>query len=244
MSLLRILTAFLCATLAVLLPAAEVLLVNVDEAHPPFMSGRDGKAVGIYPALLEAAFNHMNIMVRLEPKPWARAIREIDAATAGLAGVYKNAERLKKWDYSDPLMIERIVVYHHLARPVTFTTLEDLKGKRVGVMRGWSYGDAFDAARLAGLFQAEDVSSDDQNFRKLESGRIDVAMAIPESVATLLTQYTFIRSSETPLTAAPAFLAFSKDSNQGPLIEHFNQTIKEMKASGEFRTITLTESTR
>ena len=47
---------------------------------------------------------------------------------AGLVGVYKNALRLKKWD-------------DDAVRPVSFTTIDDLKDKRVGVMRGWSRGD-------------------------------------------------------------------------------------------------------
>ncbi len=219
------------------LGAAEEILINVDEAHPPFMYSKGGRAAGIYPALIETAFKRMQVPIRLEPRPWARAVQEIDKAAAGLAGVYQNSERLGKWAFSQPLLVERIIVYSHHSRPMAFTTIDDLRGKRVGVMRGWSYGNSFDSARKSGLFQIEEVGSDIQNFQKIEMGRIDVFLAIPESVTTLLSHYTSIDHSATPLAEAPAFLAFAKAANRQGLLDQFNLAIKEMRESGEFQRI-------
>jgi polar amino acid transport system substrate-binding protein len=220
------------------------MLINFDEAHPPYMCNKGGEALGIYPALIQAAFARMNVEVRLEPKPWARAILELENGSAGVGGIYKNSERLKKYDYSEPLLVETITVYFHRDRPLAYAQIGDLFGKRVGVMRGWSYGDAFDQARAGGLIQVESVSSDDQNFLKLQSGRIDALLAIDESVSSLLTAHPDIRASGTPFSEAPAFLAFSKGSNLAPLLRRFDQVIREMKASGEFRRLVQTELAR
>ncbi len=237
--------AFLLAVCAMALPTlAQGLLINFDEAHPPYMQDDSGQVRGIYPALVAAAFARINTPVRLEAKPWARAIRELDGGTAGLGGIYKNAERLKKYDYSEALLVETITVYVHKDRSLAYTQLGDLFGKRVGVMRGWSYGDAFDQGRTGGLIQAESVSSDEQNFQKLERGRIDALLAIGDSVAPLLAAYPNIRASGPPLIQAPAFLAFAKEANLAPLLRRFDQAIRDMKASGEFHQILSAELSR
>jgi len=155
-----------------------------------------------------------------------------------------NSERSQIWDFSAPLLVERIVVYSHAVRPVIFTSLTDLYGKRIGVLRGWSYGDAFDDARRGERFWVEEVSTDEQNFLKLESGRVDAVLAIPESVAALLPQHQDILGSAVPLMETEAFLAFSKAEQRGPLLARFNRVLKAMKASGEFKRILNSELAR
>jgi polar amino acid transport system substrate-binding protein len=218
-----------------------VLQIDFDEAHPPYMYEKDGAAAGAYPALIKAAFIHMNVPVRFEPKPWARALHEIDIATAGVGGIYKNQERLKQFDYSEPLLVETITVYFRKDHPINYSRIDDLKGKRVGVMLGWSYGDEFDKARKAGLFTAEGVGSDAQNFQKLEGHRVDVVLAIGESVSVLLEVYPDVRYSDMPLIQTPTYLAFAKSTNRLDLLKRFDQTIKAMKASGEFKKILAAE---
>lgn len=240
MTTLRLLRSIALAAISLFAFASDTLLVNVDEAHPPYMYNSDGKAAGFYSALVQAAFQRMDVPVTLMPKPWARAIHEMDQGLSGTAGIYKNSERLKRYDYSEPLLVERLMVYSPRSRFLPYTRIEDLKGKRVGVMRGWSYGDEFDKARKAGLFKVEDVSTDEQNFLKLSTDRIDVMVAIPESVSSLLTRFPSVTAASTPLLEAPAYLAFSKSANQAALLQRFNQALKEMKASGEFLRI-LTE---
>ena len=237
----HLMAMFLITLLSVFSLRADDLRINFDEAHPPYMFNKDGNAAGIYPALIKAAFAHMNVAAILQPKPWARAIHEIDGAVAGIGGIYKNSERLQKYDYSEPLLVETITLYFHKARPLPYTRIEDLNGKRIGVMRGWSYGDEFDHARAAGLFTVESVNSDEQNFQKLEAGRIDGVLAIGESVSALLETYPDIQYSIVPLTQAPAFLAFAKSANRTTLLKQFDQTLKEMKASGEFKKIIAAE---
>lgn len=234
--------------LMVLLPVwplqADDLRINFDEAHPPYMYSQDGRAAGLYPVLIRTAFAHMGIAVTCEPKPWARAINELDGTTAGIGGIYKNSERLKKYDYSEPLLVETITIYFHGAHPFSYTRLEDLKGKRIGVMRGWSYGDDFDNVRDAGWFKVEGVSTDEQNFQKLMYGRIDIALAIRESVSHLLGTYRDIRAADVPLIQPSAFLAFPKPAHRATLLKQFDQALKAMKASGEFSRILAAELTK
>lgn len=40
----------------------------------------------------------------------------------------------------------------------------DLTVKRIGINRGWRYGEVFDSARQAGLFVAEDAADNQANL--------------------------------------------------------------------------------
>ena len=161
--------------------ARPVIVVDVDAENPPFMYSRAGYAVGLYPAVIRAALGRCHDNVRVQAKPWRRAFVEIDKAQAGVGGLYKNAERLAKYDFSEPIYVENIAVFYRTVRPFDFRTVADLYGKRVGVLRGWSYGDDFDAARRNGAIATEEVSSDRSNFLKLTDGRLDAVLAIEEA---------------------------------------------------------------
>ena len=221
--------------------AADTISVYVDTANPPFMYLKDGKAAGIYPALIQEAFRHMKVPVDVQAVPWSRALGAIDMGRAGVGGIYKNSERLQKYDYSDLLYVESLVVYFNTSNPITFNQISDLSGKRVGVLRGWSYGDDFDTARKAELFVTEEVGSDEQNFLKLEAMRIDLVIAIVESGDPLQRKGKNIGCSSIPLSRNSTFLAFSKSKNCTELLRQFNQAIAAMKRDGEFEKLVSAE---
>ena len=244
-------THLLLAVLAALLwlpvaAAGEAVSVNVDAENAPFMWQSEGKTLGIYPAILRTAFARLQQPLLLSAKPWKRALVELDEGRAGVGGIYKNAERAAKYDYSGAILTEKTVVYFNTARPIEFRTLSDLDGKRVGVIRGWSYGDDFDVARKAGRFSTEEVVKDRSNFLKLAHGRIDVALAIEEAGSAIIAneQLRNIARSPVLLAANSAHLAFNKSARQTELLARFNQTIAAMKRDGTLARIVRNELAR
>jgi polar amino acid transport system substrate-binding protein len=222
--------------------AAET--IAVDEANPPFMYAGDGKAAGIYPALLDEAFKRMAVPVAITAMPWKRAIAGIDAGQNGVGGIYQNAERLTKYDFSAKLFDEVILVYVPKAKPFPFKDLSSLKGKTVGVIRGWSYGDDFDAAVKNGTIATEGVAADSMNFAKLAVGHLDAVLAIKEAGNALLAgnqDYgAKIEVEALPLTSNPSYLAFAKSAGKAPLLGQFDKTLAAMRADGSFDKIVAT----
>ena len=215
------------------------IVVDVDAENPPFMSSRAGDAVGLYPALIRAALGRCHDHVRVQAKPWKRAFVEIDKAQAGVGGLYRNAERLAKYDFSDPIYVENIAVFYRTVRPFDFRTVADLYGKRVGVLRGWSYGDDFDVAKRNGSIATEEVSSDRSNFLKLTDGRLDAVLAIEESgqAAMAASGLHGIEQANAYLASYPVYLAFSKKAAKSDLLVCFNKALAEMKQDGAFERI-------
>lgn len=222
--------------------SAENIVISFDAANPPFMYEQNGKAAGLYPAIIEAAFKHMQVGVTLKAKPWARVIRELDMGITGVGGIFRTAERERKYDYSEPVFAEKLLVYFNKSRPVVFNKVDDLRNLHVGIVRGWSYGERFDLARKANHFTVEETPADEQNFRKLELARVDAVVAIAESGTSLMTKLKNISVAPTPLAQNPTFLAFAKSAQKKAVLSQFNQTIKEMKASGEFERIVAAET--
>ncbi len=215
---------------------ASPVVVGVDANNPPFMYAKGVQAAGLYPALLSALFQVAGVPLSLEAKPWKRCLQDTDEGRAGVGGVYKNDERLRKYDFSDALFVERMAVYHRQADGWTFDGLASLHGKRVGVARGWSYGDAFDKAVREGLVSAEEVSADSQNFRKLAAHRLDAVLAIEEAGAANLAELGLggLTKSARYLFENPTYLAFAKSANQAVTLGAINRALDQMRRQGQY----------
>lgn len=214
--------------------AAEPIVVGVDAHNPPFMYADAGQAAGLYPVLLRALFAQADLALKLEAKPWKRCLQDTDEGRAGTGGIYKNEERLRKYDFSDALFVERMAVYHHRNQPLVFEGLESLYGKRVGVARGWSYGDNFDKAAREGLIRTEEVSADAQNFQKLASKRLDAVLAIEEAGAAHMAQPGMQDIAKSPryLFENPTYLAFAKSAQQTATLAAINRAMDTLRRQG------------
>lgn len=116
-----------------------------------------------------------------------------------------------------------------------FAGIESLKGRKIGVIAGWSYGDAFGAARASGLVTAEEVSGDYLDFRKLAAGRIDAVPAIRESAAIALSDADLAAKVEAlpgVFGAKPARLAYSRKAGKEDLPLRFNRAPRAVRAEG------------
>lgn len=217
--------------------AGPPVVIDFDQANPPYMYQKDGKLRGIFPLICQVAFKRMNVPVELRARPWARALDEVDSGEVGVCGLYKTSDRVQKWDFSHYLTMDTILVYARRDDPVGYRTTWDLWGHRIGVMRGWSYGDDFDRYRAGGMFEVSPETSDEQNFKMLTSNRIDCFLAIPISVAKLTPIYPDIVPEPVPVAVNPTFLAFSKAAHAQALLNRFDAQIRAMRASGEFKTL-------
>lgn len=232
-----------CCTLWVILGAtfpgiaSATDLIAVDAADPPFMYEAGGQAAGLYPMAIAEAYRRMGLEVTIAAVPWKRALEGTDNAQNGVGGLYKTASRLERYDYSDKLFDEVVLIYVRKGQGFAFATLDDLQGRTVGVIRGWSYGDSFDEARKSGLFNAEDASGDEQNFAILNAGHIDCILAIREAAATAIANHGWqdrFEALAVPLSSNPAYVAFNKSAGKQADLARLDTALAAMRADGSF----------
>jgi polar amino acid transport system substrate-binding protein len=216
------------------------MTIYVDEANPPFMYRDDDLAAGIYPDLVRAIFVRAGIPVEIIAVPWRRALLHLENAEGGVAGIYKNLERQKKYAFSDPIHRERLMIYRSKTAFTSESELKDLEGLNVGVIRGWSYGDAFDNARQSELFFASEAASDDQNFSMLISKRVDAVIAVREAgdiwIQKLQLENQIVRG-ERAMYENQTFIAFNRKSKEMSAIALINRAIAEMVEDGTIEAV-------
>lgn len=209
-------------------------LIAIDNANPPFMYQYEGQPKGLYPLLLQAVFQRAGIVVEIQAMPWKRALMRGGKAELGIGGIYKTAQRQAVFDYSQAIFEEKLIVYVRRGTATSFTALSDLYGKRVGVIRGWSYTEALDKAIDNGQIHASAGSSDEANFRMLASGRLDALIAIELAGQRIIQQLQLdqVQALQPALSINPTYLVFAKQAKQQALLQRFDQSLAEMRADG------------
>ena len=233
-TLARLLLALVLGLVAPVLRAET--LIAIDNANPPFMYEQDGQARGLYPLVLEAVFARAGQPVAIQAMPWKRALRRSENAEVGVGGIYKTSRRLELYDYSQPIFEEKLIVYVHRDKAFRFTQVSDLYGKRIGVIRGWSYTEALDEAIRDGRIKVTESSSDKANFKMLASGRLDAVIAIELAGQGIIQQLQMhqVQALAPPLSINPTYLVFAKQARQQALLQRFDQILLEMRADGSF----------
>lgn len=212
------------------------ILVAVDAASPPYMFGT-APAKGLYPEIIETAFSLSGIPAKITGYPWKRAMGLGREGKAAVGGIYQNLAHMALFDYSDPIYRETLRVYVKAGRGFPFSGVIDLSGKRVGINRGWSYGEVFDSARRAGLFEAEEATDNLANLKKLKLGRLDCIIADELSLSQLLYQMGWgdeVEMLDLPAAVNSVHLVFAKHTKQTHILDRFNQGLVQMKASGTY----------
>ena len=212
-------------------------VIALDSSYPPYMHLAKGKAQGLYPRLLDEVFQKMKVDVKLEPKPWARVMRMAKKGKWGVGGVYKNSERLKIFDYSDPIYQEKLLLFVKNSSKIEFSSLKDLKGKVLALMRGWSYGTEFDKEKKRKSFRVIETGDGVQSFTLLLKGRVDGVVMDGVSAKMILEKNNWIgkvKEQTTPVARNAAYIAFHKTMKKTAVIESFNKALLQIKEEGSY----------
>ncbi|WP_411743241.1 substrate-binding periplasmic protein [Reinekea sp.] len=209
---------------------------------PPFLS-ESLPNKGIIAHLISDIFNEAGIQVEFEFLPWVRAF-EVTAQgeySATSIWMYKK-DRTTDFLYSEPVLSEKFVFFHLKDTPFDWNEMNDLRGKSIGGVLGYSYGPKFDAALEEGVFKQLRLPTVDQNLRMLAAGRTDI-YAEEMSVAnyTLLKRTPELADLITyhpkPILENQSFLLFPKKGpNSKALLEIFNSHLEGFKQDGRYDT--------
>ncbi|MCG7498852.1 transporter substrate-binding domain-containing protein [Vibrio sp. Of7-15] len=216
---------------------SPAIQIAVDNDNPPYMYQEGSIVKGLYPLLLRTVFHRMGVPLEVRAYPWKRVLHIGESGKAGVGGAYQTEPRLKIFDYSKPIYTETLLLYVNTDKAFQFNGLEDLKGKRVGIIKGWSYGDPFDKAKQDGLFTVYPVNSDTTNFKNLLLGRVDCI------VATKLSGFLTIKKNDyhhkfkilkRPVAVNHTYLVFAKHLKYQALLNQFDGVLMKMKEEGTY----------
>ncbi len=155
--------------------ATPVVLCN-DEHFP--LSYRDdaGKPAGLYPEILREAARRSGVQLDIRVAPWTRALRALETGEAALGGAFSTTRARGQWRVSLPLHLERIVAVLPVESALQASRVADLKQHRTCIVEGWNYGPPLDGALADGAWNLDPAPSEALCLRKLEAGRVQVAL--------------------------------------------------------------------
>lgn len=235
--------SILLAVFMFLLPsrglAEETLVVHFEE-YPPYEFIEKGGVKGVNVALMREAFRRMGVTPSFVPMPWKRAVYELKNGNIfALASGFKTPEREVFAYYpSESLAMEEVVVVVPTVSGVTISSISDLYGLSVGVVREYAYGKDFDSRR--GLKKIE-AASNPQLLKMLMSQRMDVAI-MNKRVANALAQKMNITGHirfAYSMNKEPLYLLFSRKRGDKArkLAQRFDAALKSMREDGSYADI-------
>ena len=203
----------------------------VSTIWPPFTNDAGQPRFAL--DLVEAAFGRVNVSSAttfVENAQYTSAITS--GPFDGSAAAWHDAAREKALMFSQPYLENRLIVVSRAGGAAPATTLAALKGRRLGVVEGYAYGDALEKSG-ATLVRTK---SQEESLRQLLDSRVDFAMMDALVVQYLVENYpteakTRLRIGTEAIIVRPLHLAIRRSHPEvESIIQNFNAQLRAMIA--------------
>lgn len=202
-----------------------------------FERSETGDFTGLAPAVLRQLAAELGGQPRFEIYPWARAQRMVELGQADiLIGPYRTAERETRFAFAaEPFYQDRIVFYARRQAGLSWNgDLASLQAQRIAVVRGWIYGERFEAARPR--LQLDMVESVPNGLRMLLAGRIELLATNLRNTRPHLAELQpadQLVQLEPQIDVQQGYFAFPRDAAHVALRERFDRGFRRLVVSGE-----------
>jgi len=150
--------------------------------------------------LFEYLEKELNVSFEVRMYPWPRAERNARNGAGLIFGLPKNANRERVLRYSEPTVSNTLWVVTRSDATFAFDKLSDLRGKTLGAVRGYGYGEAFERALESKLFRVEDdIPSRPTRLQRLLLKRVNAVLLYQPSWQTAADFETELRALAAPL---------------------------------------------
>ncbi|WP_147819921.1 substrate-binding periplasmic protein [Salidesulfovibrio onnuriiensis] len=214
------------------------LRLGMDIWPPYEYQNQQGQSAGIAFAATKAVLAEMGIDLRsVDVLPWGRGLKmlehgEIDVL---ISGVY-TPEREKIFHYPGESIITaewRAFVHCYRSNPATYTSIETMDKKTVGTVRSYNYPEKF-MKDLDNVAIIDQVNTDETNFRKLVTGRVDAVLS--DYLNGLWLLHDLELSSQICVTPLPIgsrelYPFFSKKTVTRDIVDQFTERLRKFKAT-------------
>ncbi|WP_027467821.1 substrate-binding periplasmic protein [Deefgea rivuli] len=215
-------------------------IVAVSDPFPPFVDPNNPTG-GLSIEVIRAAYKTQGHEVKVEYVPWARAEAGVQSGVYDiLPNMWFTEARSKQFLFSTSYLSNTIRFVKLKGDSFEYTGIDSLKGKVIGVTRGYAYSDAF---KQSNLFTREDSNDLLTNLKKLQAKRIDLTLddeavtnyTITQNNPKLFAELELVNGN---LALNPLYVVSGvKNPNHKEWIESFNEGLKIIKQNGTLETI-------
>lgn len=214
-------------------------------AIPPYTEMKDGKIAGFATEIVEHVFQEMKVEYVIKVYPFKRALKYLK--TGKLYGLYiagKAPARAKIFLFpKEPLITTNWVWFINKENigKLQYLSFDDLKGKRIGTIRGYYKPKDLDEYISKNCI-VDEVTTEEQNFKKLAINRLDFVMS-EYSIGKYFANKLGIDDKVIPLLkpnksiAGPVYthhLMFNKKAVSNKFVEEFSKILVKFKSTEEY----------
>lgn len=236
---LLVLLLVLCLTFSA--PAQDLVLGCIPSNGPPYFIGPPASPEGgIFYDLAQAVAIRLGVQARFVEIPRGRLEEKLHEGAFNVIPVFHPswADLPDRLIFSPPLVPEKNVLITWETKADMFWGAADLKGLRLGAIRGYYYHPNFQGGVNAGLYIREDVADHRQNFEKLLLGRVD-AFVIADLIGVyhlkINPRYQGLRVC--PFVISEQYLYWAFSAHQPELAGKVSRVLEELQDQGEITRI-------
>lgn len=223
-------------------------IVAVYTDWKPYGYYHEGTAQGFEIDIFREVAKRMGVTVEFINCPWKRCLKMIEKGKADvLISALKTAEREEYMIFpSEPISKSETALFTKKDAPLIGFNggAEYLKGLKVGVTSGFSYGDSFD--KDEGIIKLE-ARSTEQVVKMFMVGRSDLIIgniAVINSITKELEDAPALQPLFPLVHSNELYAAFSKKVVDSSLVSRYSKVLAEFKQTEEFQRILKTHSFR
>lgn len=206
----------------------------------PYTYEHLGQASGFEIEILKAVMETLDREIELIKFPWKRCLISLKKGQAdALVSMLKSPERETYTYYADEyISLSRVVFFKKKERNITYTgDLHELKPYSVGVILGFTYGEAFEKAAY---IKKDYTIRTDLLIKKVLHGRND--LGVENQIVTMATTHKMginakFHYFEPPLFSKKLYVGFSKAKGHKKLSREFSTALEKFKKTDDYRNI-------
>lgn len=223
--------------------AAEMFNIITENSAPYY--SEDLPEQGFLAEIVKKAVTNEGYIPRLTFTDWDTALDKVRSGYYdALLGAYKTDERARWFYFSLPIAKSVSVLFKHKDAHIVYDGVQDLKGYRIGVVRGYAISNAFDEATFLNKVY---VDTPAEGFKSLYNKEIDLMAGyktddlyrlqhiIEKDVPGISEQIVVV---EPELKSTAMYVALSKKSkNAEQKLVNLNNALRKMFLDGTYKEI-------
>jgi polar amino acid transport system substrate-binding protein len=237
---------FLAANPSIADDARKLTIVRGDGDYTPYeMMTADNQLTGIHIEVVRAVANILKLPIEIKTLPWSRALHWIELGKADAIthiGKTSKREKFAVFHEGNVLSLSQNAFFtlkDNLPKCNVFTgDLKQLKGNKIGILNGYSYGTEFDNADY--LMKDDGADTEHILFKKLIKGRFLLGIANINTITyiankeDLMDKIVFLKPY---MPSLKQYIAFSKATKNQKIASDFAAALSHFKTTAQYREI-------
>ena len=212
--------------------AADVWRIACDDNFPPYNFVDGDKVVGLDAEIVAAMVKQAGAEVDFEPQPWSRVQDMLERGEVDAAFQFVGRpDRFEKYFMIGPHRLGQTVFAARNGRDISVRDVNELRGYRIGAVRGYTYGPAFDGAS----YLTKDTTAGDnlQLVRMLAAGRVDLIIGDREALTYFSRSaglHARMQLLQPVLSEVPRYIAVPR--NRPAIAARLEKALADLRSNG------------